>query len=64
MEGLSDEANYPWESQKKVQLRLVNPIFATEEKKVLIHQLKGNLQVFQNHSKQAKINVVFIIFHL
>ena len=38
MEGLSDEAYYPWESPKKIQLKSVNPTFASEQKKVSIHQ--------------------------
>ena len=36
VEGLSDEAFYPWESPKKIELKSVNPFF-TEQKKVLIH---------------------------
>ena len=31
------EAFYPWESPKKIQLKSVNPKFATEQKKVSIH---------------------------
>ena len=38
VEGLSDEAFYPWESPKKIRLKLVNPKFATDLKKVLIHR--------------------------
>ena len=37
VEGLSDEAFYPWESPKKIRLKSVNPIFATEQKKVSVH---------------------------
>ena len=37
VEGVSDEAFYPWESPKKIRLKSVNPTFATEQKKVLIH---------------------------
>ena len=38
VEGLSDEAFYPWESPKKIRLKSVNPTFATEQKKVSIHR--------------------------
>ena len=38
VEGLSDEAYYSWELPKKNRLNSVNPIFATKQKKVLIHQ--------------------------
>ena len=38
VEGVSDEALYPWESLKKIRLKLVNPTFATVQKKVSIHQ--------------------------
>ena len=38
VEGLSDEAFYPWESPKKIWLKSVNPTFATEQKKVSIHR--------------------------
>ena len=37
VEGLSDEAYYPWESLKEIRLEFVNPTFATKENKVLIH---------------------------
>ena len=37
VEGLSDEAFYPWESPKKIRLKSVNPTFVTEQKKVSIH---------------------------
>ena len=37
VEGLSDEAFYPWESPKKIWLQSVNPKFVTEQKKFLIH---------------------------
>ena len=38
VEGLSDEAFYPWESPKTIRLKLVNPTFATKQKKVWIHR--------------------------
>ena len=38
VEGLSDEALYPWESPKINRLKSVKPTFATEQKKVLIHR--------------------------
>ena len=38
VEGVSDEAFYPWEPPKKIRLKSVNPTFATEQKKVLIHR--------------------------
>ena len=37
VEGVSDEAFYPWESPKKIRLKSVNPTFVTEPKKVSIH---------------------------
>ena len=46
---------------KTIRLKSVNPIFASEQKKVSI---KGNLRVFQSHRKQAKIIVVFHCFPL
>ena len=49
VEGLSDEAYYPWESPKKECFDL---------------SIKANLQVFQNHRKQAKISIVFYHFPL
>ena len=36
VEGLSDEAYYPWESRKNIRLKSVNPTFASEQKKVSI----------------------------
>ena len=33
VEGVSDEALYPWESPKKIRLK-----FATEQNEVLIHR--------------------------
>ena len=38
VEGLSDEAFYPWESPKKIRLKSVSPTFATKQKKVSIHR--------------------------
>ena len=35
VDGVSDEAYYPWESPKKIRLKSVNPTFASEQKKVL-----------------------------
>ena len=37
VDGVTDEAYYPWESPKKIRLKSVNPTFVTEQKKVLIH---------------------------
>ena len=48
-------------SHQKNLLKLVNPTFATEQKESFDSSMKGNLRVFQNHRKQAKINVVFIV---
>ena len=58
VEQLSDEVFYLGVT-KKNQLKFVNPSFATEQKKVSIHRL----QVFQNHTKQAKIKAILIVFH-
>ena len=38
VDGVYDEAYYPWESPKKIRLKSVNPTFASEQKKVSIHQ--------------------------
>ena len=38
VDGVSVEAYYPWESPKKIRLKSVNPTFASEQKKVSIHQ--------------------------
>ena len=40
MEGLSDEAYYPWDwdSPKKIRLKSVNLTFVNEQKNVLIYQ--------------------------
>ena len=38
VDGLSDEAYYPWESPKRIRLKSVNPTFASEQKKVSIYQ--------------------------
>ena len=37
VEGVSDEAFYPWESPKKIRIKSVNTTFAFEQNKVLIH---------------------------
>ena len=37
VEVVCDEAYYPWESPKKIWLKLVNPTFVSEQKKVSIH---------------------------
>ena len=37
VKGISDEAYYPWESPKKIQLKSVSPTFAPEQKNVLIY---------------------------
>ena len=52
VEGLFDEAYYPWESQK-------NPTFASES---FDSSIKDNFRVFQNHRKQTKNNVNFHSF--
>ena len=38
VEGVSDEAHYPLESQKKIRQKSVNPTFTSEQKKVSIHR--------------------------
>ena len=38
VEGLSDEAFYPWKSPKEIRLKSVNPTFASKQKNVSIHQ--------------------------
>ena len=56
----------PGSHQKKIRLNSVNSTFASKQKKVSIHRssLNGNLRVFQDHRKQAKINVAFHHFPL
>ena len=54
VEGLSDEAYYPWDSPKKNGLKSVNPTFDTEQKKVSIHRSKvtyESFKIIQNNQK-------------
>ena len=61
VEGLSDEAYYPWESLNTI---IGLPYICQRTKKNFNSSINGNLRVFQNHRKQAKINVVFHRFPL
>ena len=63
VEGLSDEASCPWESPKKLT-KIGQPYICHQTKGSFDSLIKCNLQVFQNHTKQAKINVVFHHFPL
>ena len=60
-EGLSDEAYYPWESPKK-STKIGQPYICQRTKESFDPLIKGNLRVFQNHTKQARINVAFLNF--
>ena len=59
VDGVSDEAYYPWESPKKDSTKIGQPYICQRTNESFNSSINGNLQVFQNHSKQAKINVVF-----
>ena len=63
VEGISDEVYYPWESPKKMT-KNVSPTFATEQEECFDLLIKANLRVFQNHRKQARINMVSDFFPL
>ena len=62
VQGLSDEAYYPWESPKK-STKIGQPYICQQTKECFYLSIKANLQVFQNHRKQAKINIIFIVFY-
>ena len=57
MEGLSDEAYYPWELPKKNSTKIGQPHISHRTKECFVLLIKANLQVFPNHRKQAKINI-------
>ena len=59
VEGVSDEAHYPWESPKKNSTKIGQPYICQRTKESFNLLINGNLQVFQNRRKQGKINVVF-----
>ena len=48
----------PWSYQKK-STKIGPPYICQRTKESFNSSIKGNLQVFQNHAKQAKIKVVF-----
>ena len=56
-EGISDEAYYPWESQKKFDLNR-SALHLPSNKHCFDLLIKANLPVFPNRRKQAKINIV------
>ena len=58
VQGLSDEAYYPWESPKK-STKIGQPYICHRTKEIFDSLIKGNVRVFQNHRKQAKINDIF-----
>ena len=60
LEGVSDEAYYPWESPKK--FKIGQPSICQRTKEAFNSWLNGNLGVFQNHRKQAKFNIIFHSF--
>ena len=63
VEGLSDEAYYPWKwPKKKKSTKIGQPYICQRIKESFDSSIKGNLWVFQNHTKQAKIKVVFNCF--
>ena len=59
MEGLSDEAYYHWESPKKSS-KIGQPYICQQTKE----SFDSSMKFFQNHRKQAKINVAFHRFLL
>ena len=63
VKGLSDEAFYPGPGshQKKFDLN-GSALHLSLKKRKFDLLINGNLRVFQNHRKQAKINVVFHCF--
>ena len=63
VEGLSDEAYYPWESPKKLT-KIGQPFIRQRTKESFNSSIEYNLRVFQDHTKQAKINVFFHHFPL
>ena len=63
VEGLSDEAYNPWESQKK-STKIGQPYISQRTKECFDLSIKANSQVFQNHKKRAKLISFFIAFHL
>ena len=64
MEGLSVEAYFPWESPKKNSTKIGQTYICQQTKESLNTSTHGNLQAFQNHRKQAKMNDIFIRFPL
>ena len=60
VEGVSDEAF--WESPKKNSTKIGQPYIWQRTKESFNSSLNGNFQVFQNHRKKEKINVVFHYF--
>ena len=63
VEGVSDEAYYPWKSPKN-STKIGQPYIYQRTKKCFDLSIKANLQAFQNHRKQAKININFYCFSL
>ena len=53
----------PWSHPKK-STKIGQPYICHGSKENFDSSIKGNLQVFQNYTKQAKINVVFHHFPL
>ena len=63
VDGLSDEAYYPWESPKKIWLISVNPTIATKQKKVLIHQKKLISEFFKTIENKQRL-ISFLSFSI
>ena len=59
VEGLSDEAYYPWESPKQKSTKIGQSYICQQTKESFDSSINGNLLVLQNHTRQAKTNVVF-----
>ena len=59
VDSVSDKAYHPWESPKKNSTKMGQPYICQRTKESCNSSINGNLRVFQNHKKQAKINVVF-----
>ena len=49
-------------SHQKNSTKIGQPYICQQTKESFHSSIKGNLQVFQNHRKQAKINVFFYHF--
>ena len=64
VEGLSDESYYPCPgSHQKFLAKIGQPYICQQTKESFYSSINGNMQVFQNNTKQAIIEVIFIFSH-